>query len=32
MTDVQLNELWSQISRTAAPGARVIFRTAAERA
>ena len=30
MTDVQLNELWSEISRTAAPGARVIFRTAAE--
>jgi S-adenosylmethionine-diacylglycerol 3-amino-3-carboxypropyl transferase len=31
MTDVQLNELWSQISRTAASGARVIFRTAAEK-
>lgn len=31
MTDAQLNDLWSQISRTAAPGARVIFRTAAEK-
>ena len=30
MNDTQLNELWSEISRTAAPGARVIFRTAAE--
>lgn len=30
MTDVQLNDLWSEINRTAAPGARVIFRTAAE--
>jgi S-adenosylmethionine-diacylglycerol 3-amino-3-carboxypropyl transferase len=30
MTDRQLNELWSEITRTAAPGARVIFRTAAE--
>lgn len=30
MTDAQLNALWSQIIRTAAPGARVIFRTAAE--
>ncbi len=30
MTDAQLNELWREISRTAAPGARVIFRTAAE--
>ncbi|MFD1695204.1 DUF3419 family protein [Roseibium aestuarii] len=30
MTDQQLNELWSEITRTAAPGARVIFRTAAE--
>lgn len=30
MTDVQLNELWSEIVRTAAPGARIIFRTAAE--
>lgn len=29
MNDGQLNELWSQITRTAAPGARVIFRTAA---
>ncbi|WP_425417795.1 DUF3419 family protein [Oricola indica] len=28
MTDRQLNDLWSQITRTAAPGARVIFRTA----
>ena len=30
MNDNQLNELWREISRTAAPGARVIFRTAAE--
>jgi S-adenosylmethionine-diacylglycerol 3-amino-3-carboxypropyl transferase len=30
MNDSQLNELWTEISRTAAPGARVIFRTAAE--
>lgn len=30
MTDEQLNELWAEISRTAAPGARVIFRTAGE--
>lgn len=30
MTDAQLNALWAQITRTAAPGARVIFRTAAE--
>lgn len=30
MTDEQLNALWSEITRTAAPGARVIFRTAAE--
>ncbi|WP_068318359.1 DUF3419 family protein [Polycladidibacter hongkongensis] len=30
MTDQQLNELWQHITRTAAPGARVIFRTAAE--
>lgn len=30
MTDAQLNALWSEITRTAAPGARVIFRTAAE--
>ncbi|MCO5071494.1 MAG: DUF3419 family protein [Rhizobiaceae bacterium] len=29
MSDTQLNELWSEISRTAAPRARVIFRTAA---
>ena len=31
MTDAQLNDLWAEISRTAHPGARVIFRTAAER-
>ncbi|MGH6759995.1 MAG: DUF3419 family protein [Phyllobacterium sp.] len=30
MSDAHLNELWQQITRTAAPGARVIFRTAAE--
>ncbi len=30
MTDAQLNALWAQITRTARPGARVIFRTAAE--
>ena len=30
MTDRQLNELWTEITRTAASGARVIFRTAAE--
>lgn len=30
MTDDQLNSLWREITRTAAPGARVIFRTAAE--
>jgi S-adenosylmethionine-diacylglycerol 3-amino-3-carboxypropyl transferase len=30
MTDAQLNALWSEITRTARPGARVIFRTAAE--
>jgi S-adenosylmethionine-diacylglycerol 3-amino-3-carboxypropyl transferase len=30
MTDAQLNTLWTEITRTAAPGARVIFRTAAE--
>ncbi|MBV2143947.1 DUF3419 family protein [Falsochrobactrum sp. TDYN1] len=30
MNDPQLNMLWSEITRTAAPGARVIFRTAAE--
>ncbi|MGB3387473.1 MAG: DUF3419 family protein [Pseudaminobacter sp.] len=29
MTDGQLNDLWREITRTAAPGARVIFRTAA---
>jgi S-adenosylmethionine-diacylglycerol 3-amino-3-carboxypropyl transferase len=28
MSDRQLNELWAEITRTAAPGARVIFRTA----
>jgi len=30
MTDAQLLSLWSEITRTARPGARVIFRTAAE--
>ncbi|MEL6375314.1 MAG: DUF3419 family protein [Pseudomonadota bacterium] len=30
MTDEQLTALWMQIARTAAPGARVIFRTAGE--
>ena len=30
MSDQQLNELWSEISRTVRPGGRVIFRTAAE--
>ena len=30
MNDDQLNEIWAEITRTAAPGARVIFRTAAE--
>jgi S-adenosylmethionine-diacylglycerol 3-amino-3-carboxypropyl transferase len=30
MTDEQLNALWSEIVRTAKPGARVIFRTAGE--
>ena len=30
MTDTQLNTLWREITRTARPGARVIFRTAAE--
>ncbi len=30
MSDQQLNELWEEITRTARPGARVIFRTAAE--
>ena len=29
MTDAQLNALWTEITRTARPGARVIFRTAA---
>ena len=27
MTDAQLNDLWKEVTRTAAPGARVIFRT-----
>lgn len=30
MSDADLTELWTQITRTAKPGARVIFRTAAE--
>jgi len=30
MTDAQLNALWSEITRTASRGARVVFRTAAE--
>lgn len=30
MSDAQLNALWSEIDRTSRPGARVIFRTAAE--
>jgi S-adenosylmethionine-diacylglycerol 3-amino-3-carboxypropyl transferase len=30
MSDTQLNALWTQITRTARPAARVIFRTAAE--
>jgi S-adenosylmethionine-diacylglycerol 3-amino-3-carboxypropyl transferase len=30
MTDKQLNALWAEITRTARPGARAIFRTAAE--
>ncbi len=30
MNDSQLNAVWTEIRRTAAPGARVIFRTAAE--
>ena len=30
MTDAQLNALWDESTRTARPGARVIFRTAAE--
>ncbi|MEP6786069.1 MAG: DUF3419 family protein [Sphingomonadales bacterium] len=29
MTDTQLTDLWTQITRTAKPGARVLFRTAA---
>tara|TARA_R110002020_G_scaffold34066_29_gene103852 strand:+ start:14618 stop:15862 length:1245 start_codon:yes stop_codon:yes gene_type:complete len=29
MTDSQLSELWAEITRTASPGARVIYRTAA---
>lgn len=29
MTDAQLNALWRDLTRTAKPGARVIFRTAA---
>ncbi|MEM8811326.1 MAG: DUF3419 family protein [Pseudomonadota bacterium] len=28
MTDAQLNALWSEVTRTASPGAKVIFRTA----
>lgn len=31
MNGEQLNDLWTEITRTATPGARVIFRTAAER-
>lgn len=31
MTDAQLNDLWAEITRTARAGARVIFRTAAEK-
>lgn len=31
MTDNQLNSLWREITRTARPGARIIFRTAAEK-
>ncbi|MCM2294195.1 DUF3419 family protein [Allorhizobium sp. BGMRC 0089] len=31
MTDQQLNDLWTEITRTADKGARVIFRTAAEK-
>ncbi|OLP44842.1 DUF3419 family protein [Rhizobium oryziradicis] len=31
MTDEQLNDLWTEITRTADQGARVIFRTAAEK-
>jgi S-adenosylmethionine-diacylglycerol 3-amino-3-carboxypropyl transferase len=30
MSDTQIDELWREITRTAAPGARVIFRTAGE--
>jgi S-adenosylmethionine-diacylglycerol 3-amino-3-carboxypropyl transferase len=30
MTDQDLTRLWQQITRTARPGARAIFRTAAE--
>jgi S-adenosylmethionine-diacylglycerol 3-amino-3-carboxypropyl transferase len=30
MTDAQLNAIWAEITRTARPGARVLFRTAAE--
>lgn len=30
MSDAQLTDLWSEITRTSRPGARVIFRTAAE--
>ena len=30
MTDAQLNRLWGEITRTAKPGARVLFRTADE--
>ena len=30
MTDTQLTELWTEIARSASPGARVIFRTAGE--
>ena len=30
MDDAQLNALWTEITRTARPGARVLFRTAAE--
>jgi len=29
MSDAQLNGLWSEMTRTARPGARAIFRTAA---
>lgn len=30
MTDAQLNDLWREITRTAQPGARVVFRTAGQ--